>query len=85
MGFNSRTPHRAAPVRPTTPAQLPYANPEDLRRALKDLLVRPALRRGFSTGQLLVHVAYDRLLARVFTAPDPDAWMLKGAGGLLAR
>jgi len=30
-------------------------------------------------------VAYDRLLARAFTAPDADSWVLKGAGALLAR
>jgi hypothetical protein len=29
--------------------------------------------------------AYDRLLARVFSAPDADRWVLKGAAALLAR
>jgi hypothetical protein len=29
--------------------------------------------------------AYDRLLARAFSGPDADRWVLKGAGALLAR
>ena len=29
--------------------------------------------------------AYDRVLARCFTGQDADAWVLKGAGALLAR
>jgi hypothetical protein len=29
--------------------------------------------------------AYDRALARLFTASDAHNWVLKGAGALLAR
>ncbi|GAB3742695.1 nucleotidyl transferase AbiEii/AbiGii toxin family protein [Microlunatus parietis] len=39
----------------------------------------------YSVNQLQRHFAYDRVLARCFTAPDADLWVLKGAGALLSR
>src|SRR4051794_40364349 len=39
----------------------------------------------FTVTELHRQFAYDRLLARVFSAPDADRWVLKGAAALLAR
>jgi hypothetical protein len=41
-------------------------------------------RPGAQLGDLQRQFAYDRLLARVFSA-EPEAWVLKGATALLAR
>lgn len=38
-----------------------------------------------SLYELQRQFAYDRTLDRLFTAPDADSWVLKGAGALLAR
>jgi hypothetical protein len=43
-----------------------------------------AHRPGSTLGDLQRRFTYDRLLARVFTA-EPDHWVLKGAGAILAR
>jgi hypothetical protein len=70
----------------TTGPGLPYRSAAALRRALRDRLV--ALARTDTThglDELQRQLAYDRLLARVFTADDADCWVLKGAGALLAR
>jgi Nucleotidyl transferase AbiEii toxin, Type IV TA system len=57
-----------------------------LRAALKDKLTAVAAAHPFrQLAQLQRQFAYDRLLARLFSAPDADAWVLKGAGALLAR
>ena len=57
-----------------------------MRTALKDKLIAlAATSPDRSLPQLQRQFAYDRLLARLFTAADADAWVLKGAGALLAR
>lgn len=61
----------------------------DTPRALLDAIaarVRNAVEAGspYTASQLRRQFAYDRLLARVFLA-EPDRWVLKGAGNLLAR
>jgi Nucleotidyl transferase AbiEii toxin, Type IV TA system len=62
-----------------------YADPAALRRAVADRLRRVAHDRpGAQLSDLQRQFAYDRLLARVFSA-EPDAWVLKGATALLAR
>lgn len=62
-----------------------YADPAGLRQAIGDRLRQFARgRRGAQLGDLQRQFAYDRLLARVFTA-EPEAWVLKGATALLAR
>lgn len=62
-----------------------YATPQALRRAVSDRLRELAAQRpGTTLGYLQRQFAYDRLLARVFTA-DPDQWVLKGAAAMLAR
>jgi hypothetical protein len=38
----------------------------------------------YNIAELRRHIAYDRLLARVFL-DDPDGWVLKGGTGLLVR
>ncbi|MFI4978492.1 MAG: nucleotidyl transferase AbiEii/AbiGii toxin family protein [Solirubrobacterales bacterium] len=62
-----------------------YASPQALRRAVTDRLRELAGQRsGARLGDLMHQFAYDRLLARVFTA-DADRWVLKGAAAMLAR
>lgn len=39
----------------------------------------------FTVTELDRQFAYDRLLARLFSAPDADRWVLRGAAALLAR
>jgi hypothetical protein len=56
-----------------------------LRQAVTDRLRQLALDRpGMHLTDLLRQFAYDRFLARVFTARS-DGWVLKGATALLAR
>lgn len=63
----------------------PYRSPAALRAALTDRLKRLAGTSPFTVTELQRQFTYDRLLARVFTAPDADRWVLKGAAALLAR
>jgi hypothetical protein len=62
-----------------------YADPGALRKAIADRL-RPLARGrpGVQLADLQRQFAYDRLLARVFSA-GPETWVLKGAAALLAR
>lgn len=64
---------------------LPYATPQALVAAITDK-VAAVVEAGspYKHDELRRHLAYDRLLARVFTN-EPDRWLLKGAGALLAR
>lgn len=65
--------------------ELRYGSPQALRRAVTDRLRDFASQRpGTHLDDLLRRFAYDRLLARVFTA-DVDRWVLKGAAAMLAR
>lgn len=62
-----------------------YASPQALRQAVTDRLRTFAAQTpGTTLSDLQRRFAYDRLLARVFTA-DPDHWVLKGAAAMLAR
>jgi hypothetical protein len=62
-----------------------YVTPQALRQAVTDRLRTLAAQRpGTTPGDLQRRFAYDRLLARVFTA-DPERWVLKGAAAMLAR
>src|SRR2546421_1375563 len=63
----------------------PYGSPAALRAALTDRLKKLAACSPFTVTELHRQFAYDRLLARVFSAPDADRWVLKGAAALLAR
>jgi len=63
----------------------PYASPAALRAALTDRLKKLAVSSPFTVTELHRHFAYDRPLAGVFTAPDAERWVLKGATALLAR
>ena len=62
----------------------PYESPRAFDAALKDRLKAAANESVYTLAELRRQFAYDRLLARVFTA-RPDWWILKGGGGLLAR
>lgn len=62
-----------------------YASPSALRQAVTDRLRNLSIEHPDSRlDDLLRRFAYDRLLARVFTA-DPERWVLKGAAAMLAR
>jgi len=63
----------------------PYRSPSALRAALTDRLRKLAASSPFTVTDLYRQFAYDRLPARVFSAPDADRWVLKGAAALLAR
>jgi Nucleotidyl transferase AbiEii toxin, Type IV TA system len=63
----------------------PYRSAAAFRAALRDRLAALARSGGHGLDELQRQVAYDRLLARAFTAPDAERWVLKGAGALLAR
>lgn len=60
-----------------------YASPAAFRRALTDRLKVIAAEGTWSVAQLQRHVAYDRLLERLYLLDD--AWVVKGATALLAR
>lgn len=69
-----------------TAGGFPYESPQAFRRALTDLLRQIAREDArFTLDELLRQFAYDRALARLFSSPDADKWVLKGAGALLAR
>jgi hypothetical protein len=63
---------------------LPYRSAAAFRAALTDRLRTAAKHSTHQFADLRRQFAYDRLLARVFTA-EPDAWVLKGGTYLLAR
>lgn len=63
----------------------PYGSPAALRAALTNRLKNLAASSPFTVTELHRQFAYDRLLARIFSAPDADRWVLKGAAALLAR
>ena len=60
-----------------------YGSPAAFRRALTDKLRDLAKTSRWSLSQLQRHIAYDRLLERLYLA-DAD-WIVKGATALLAR
>lgn len=60
-----------------------YANPADFRRALTDALRMKAANSKWTLAQLQRHLAYDRLLQRLYET-DED-WIIKGAVALIAR
>ena len=64
---------------------LPYANPQALLAAITDKIAAEiAAGSVYNHEELRRHLAYDRLLARIFSS-QPDRWLLKGGGALLAR
>jgi Nucleotidyl transferase AbiEii toxin, Type IV TA system len=64
----------------------PYASAAAFRTALRDgFAVIAKAESRYSLDELQRQFAYDRALARLFTAPDATSWVLKGAGALLAR
>ncbi len=64
--------------------QLPYTTASAFDTALKAHLAAATETSVHGINELRRQFAYDRLLIRLFAA-DPDRWILKGAGGLLAR
>jgi Nucleotidyl transferase AbiEii toxin, Type IV TA system len=68
------------------PDVFPYASAAAFRTALRDrFAVIAKSETRYSLDELQRQFAYDRALARLFTAPDAASWVLKGAGALLAR
>ena len=60
-----------------------YASPAAFRRALTDKLKGVAQSSKWTLPQLQRHIAYDRLLERLYSVDE--GWVLKGATALLAR
>ena len=60
-----------------------YATPAAFRRALTDRLKAAAKEGRWTLQQLQRHVAYDRLIVRLYLVDD--RWIIKGATALLAR
>ena len=68
------------------PPVFPYASAAAFRTALRDRFAAIAKADArYSLDELQRQFAYDRALARLFSAPDAASWVLKGAGALLAR
>jgi len=68
------------------PPAFPYGSAAAFRTALRDrFAVIAKADTWYSLDELQRQFAYDRALARLFTAPDADSWVLKAAGALLAR
>ena len=68
------------------PPVFPYGSAAAFRTALRDRFA--AIGKAdtrYLLDELQRQFAYDRALARLFTAPDAGSWVLKGAGALLAR
>jgi hypothetical protein len=63
----------------------PYATARAFEAALTARFKRLALETPFNPSQLRRQFAYDRLLARCFTASDEQQWILKGGISMLAR
>jgi hypothetical protein len=61
----------------------PYQSPTAFRRALTDKLQALATAGRWTLAQLQRHVAYDRLLVRLYRLDE--GWIVKGAAALLAR
>lgn len=63
-----------------------YTTPTAFRTALKERFGQIARTdRRYRLDELQRQFAYDRALARLFSSPEADHWVLKGAGALLAR
>lgn len=63
-----------------------YTTPTAFRTALKERFRQIAWTDPrYRLDELQRQFAYDRALARLFSSPDADHWVLKGAGALLAR
>lgn len=63
--------------------QRSYATPAAFRRALTDKLREKSKTSRWSLQQLQRHMAYDRLLERLYVVDE--GWIVKGATALLAR
>ncbi len=86
-GWRRSRPSDAGRGRVTTDPDgvFPGALPAAFRAALTDRLKNLAASSAFTVAELQRQFAYDRLLARIFRAPDAQRWVLKGATALLAR
>ena len=65
-------------------SDLPYTTAEAFDAGLADRIRAAATAGRHSINELRRQFAYDRLLVRLFDS-DATPWILKGAGGLLAR
>jgi len=62
----------------------PYESPQAFRKALEARLRNAAKERATDLQRLQRHVAFERLLARLFVGDDPP-WLLKGGYALELR
>lgn len=87
MGSTIKTDHQSGlSSKAIDRGNFPYNTSASFRTALKDRF--SAMAKGddrYTVSELQRQFAYDRALARLFTADDADRWVLKGAGALLAR
>ena len=60
-----------------------YETPVSLRQAINDRLQTIARKEKIPTIRLRRHLAFERLLARIFQAPSP--WALKGGYAMELR
>ncbi|MGH3797135.1 MAG: nucleotidyl transferase AbiEii/AbiGii toxin family protein [Pseudonocardiaceae bacterium] len=66
--------------------KFPYTHAAAFRAALKARFTAIAKQDSrYTVNELQRQFAYDRILARRFSAEDGERWVLKGAGALLAR
>lgn len=83
MGAGSSKPHESMERPP--PSGVAYSSPAALSAAITDRIAAVVAGGSpYTHSQLRRHVAFDRILARLF-AHEPGRWVLKGGGGLLAR
>lgn len=83
MGSGQHKSHEAVAISPGA-AAFAYQTAVAFDSALKARLADAAADSPYELNELRRQFAYDRLLARVFDH-DPESWVLKGGGGLLAR
>lgn len=84
MGAGAHNKHESTTIEPAGTV-FPYATPQALLAAITDKVAAVvATGSAYNHDELRRHLAYDRLLARVFSH-DPERWLLKGGGALLAR
>lgn len=83
MGSGPHESHESFTTSPSTPT-FPYQTAVAFDSALKARLAAAAANSPYELNELRRQFAYDRLLVRIFDH-EPESWVLKGGGGLLAR
>jgi predicted nucleotidyltransferase component of viral defense system len=69
---------------PINDGPLPYRTADAFNKAISAHIISAERRSSYANVELRRQFVYDRLLQRVF-AREPNDWVLKGGGGMLAR